>query len=189
MQSILREKLIQHALGIGRVNDVYRNESHNFVAVYFDWLDKLERDISSLRSPLGIFLQAEKTVMISTVDGFAPDFVLVEKSARKRQRVIASQSLDRVSKEIYSKIENIDHLFEQFAEQFSHAIAVLASQDAALYAQLQPNQRGVLLLWQKLGATAATLPIFNYFSAKLSSVDRDYLLSGIIQNIHGNITP
>lgn len=186
MQSILREKLLSHALKLGQVSETYRTDSSRFVQAYSQWLDEAEKDLSGLRSPMSVLLQGEKSLLASVSDGYLPPQIEGEKSIRKRQRVIAAQSLEKLSREIYGKIESIDHDFAQFNEKLCHAIAVLASKDPALYGKLEPTPAGISMVWKALGNTPETVPMFNYFCAKLTAPDRDYLLIDIIQKITAN---
>lgn len=188
MQCILREKLMAQAMKLADVSNVYRTESHRFVDAYFSWLEEAEKDLSGLRSPIVILLQAEKSSLISVMDGYLPSHIQAGKSIRKSQKAVAAQSLEKVSKEIYSKIENIDHNLDQFSEKLCHAIAVLAIKEPELYNGLQVNQHGVDTIWKMLGRTPETIPIYNYFCAKLASADINYLLMDILQKISGNNT-
>lgn len=183
MQSLLREKLLTQGIKLGEVSNVYRSESHRFVGMYLAWLEEAVKDLAALRSPVGILLQAEKSTLTSVLDGYVPDQIQAGRSIRKNQKAVAAQSLERVSKEIYSKIENIDHSFDQLNEKLCHAVAVLASKEPELYKGLEVNQHGVDKIWQMLGGTPETIPMYNYFCAKLASPDRDYLILHIIQNI------
>lgn len=188
MQCILREKLMAQAIRLSGVSNIYRTESQRFVNVYIDWLEEAEKDLSGLRSPLCVLLQAEKSSLISVIDGYRPDFVHVEKSIRKIQKAVAAQSLEKISKEIYSKIENIDNTLEQLNEKLCHAVAVLVSKKPELCNNIQANQDGVDEIWNMLGSTPETMPMYNYFSAKLNSIDINYLLADIIQKIISNKT-
>lgn len=186
MQSILREKLMVHAIKLAHVSNLYRNEGHLFVQAYYHWLDETEKDLSRLRTPISILLQAEKSLLTSVLDGFTPSYIQGETSARKRQRAVAAQSLSKVSGEIQAKIENIDQIFQETNEKLYNVIALLASQNPELFVQLKPNQHGVDLIRKALATTPETLPMFNYCCAKLPPVDRDYLLQTIIENIVRN---
>ncbi len=186
MQSVLREKLLIQAIRLAEISRVYRTESHRFVDAYFVWLENAARDLSSLRSPIVILLQAETSSLTSVLDGNMPSGIQTGNSIRKCQKAAAAQSLERISKEIYTKIEQIDQSLEQFSEKFCHAIAVLASKDPALFEDIQANQQGIITVWNKLGQTPETIPIYNYFCAALSTADRDYLLLDIIQNVVNN---
>ncbi len=186
MQAILREKLLTQALKLGEVGNVYRTENHRFVSSYCGWLAEAAKDLGTLRSPIGILLQAEQNTMTSVLDGNVPDQLQAVRSLRKNQKAAAAQSLEKVSKEIYSKIEEIDQSLDQLSEKLCHAVAVAASKEPELYRQLQVNQSGVNKIWEILGRTSETMPMFNYFSAKLAPTDRDYLLLSIIQNIVSN---
>jgi len=186
MQSILREKLMALAIRLSAVSTMYRSESHRFVDAYIGWLEDAEKDLSGLRSPLCILFQAEKSSLTSVLDGYRPNYLQMEKSLRKSQKAVAAQSLDKVSKEIYAKIENIDQTLEQLNEKFCHAIAVLMSKEPELANNLPANQEGVNKIWGLLAATAETTPMYHYFCAKLASTDIQYLLLDIIQKIAAN---
>jgi len=186
MQCILREKLMGQAIRLSDVSNVYRTESQRFVDAYISWLEEAEKDLSGLRSPICILLQAEKSSLTSVLDGYQPNFVQDGKSIRKIQKAVAAQSLEKVSKVIYSKIEHIDQTLEQLHEKFCHAVAVLMSKEPEKYKNLQANQEGISLIWNLLGSTPETTPMYNYFCAKLASTDINYLLMDIIQNIAGN---
>lgn len=188
MQCILREKLMAQAMKLAGVSNIYRTESSRFVDAYFVWLEDAEKDLSCLRSPMSILLQAEKSALTAVLDGYLPDHIQAGKSIRKSQKAVAAQSLEKISKEIYSKIETIDHTLDQLSENLCHAIAVLASKEPELYNRLQVNQHGVDTIWKMLGRTPETIQMYNYFCAKLASTDRDYLLMDIIQKIVSNKT-
>jgi len=188
MQCILREKLMVQATKLAVVSNIYRTESYRFVNAYFDWLQAAERDLSALRSPISILIQAEKASLTSILDGYLPDNIHARKSARKGQKAAAAQSLRALSREIYSKIQSIDHEFNQLSEKMCHAVAVLAGKEPDLYDNLQPDQSGVNTVWKLLVATPETVPMYNYFSAKLAPSDVNYLLMDIIQKIVGNKT-
>ena len=84
MQCILREKLLTQAMKLADVSNIYRTESHRFVDAYFGWLEEAEKDLSGLRSPISILLQAEKTSLTSVLDGYLPDHIQAGKSIRKK---------------------------------------------------------------------------------------------------------
>lgn len=188
MQCILREKLLTQAMKLADVSNVYRTESHRFVDAYFGWLEEAEKDLSGLRSPISILLQAEKSSLSSVLDGYLPSHIQAGKSIRKSQKVVAAQSLEKISKEIYSKIENIDHTFDQLSEKLCHAVAVLASKEPEVYEKLQLSQQGINTIWKMLSMAPETMPMYNYFCAKLASTDINYLLMDIIQKIVSNKT-
>jgi hypothetical protein len=189
MQCILREKLLTQALKLGDVSNLYRTESHRFVDAYLTWLYEAEKDLSSLRNPICILFQAEKSSLTSVSDGFLPEDIQDDKSIRKRQKAVAAQSLSKISKEIYSKIESIDLAFDQLNEKLCHAIAVLVSKEPEVFENLQANQQGVDMIWRRLGKTPETTPMYNYFCAKLALTDRNYILMDIINKIISNKTP
>lgn len=188
MQCILREKLIALALKLGEVSNIYRVDSSRFVELYFTWLDEAEKELSKLRTPLSILLQAEKSSLTSVLDGFQPEHIQAGKSVRKYLRAFAAQSLEKISKEIYSKIESIDNSLDQVNEKLCHAIAVIASKKPDLYNTIQVNQQGIDLIWQTLSEMPETIPMYNYFCAKITLTDRNYLLQDIIQKIISNNT-
>lgn len=188
MQCILREKLLKQGLRLADISAIYRTDSSRFVESYFKWLDEAEKDLSSLRSPIGILLQFEKTSLIAVLDGYLPGNIQEGKSIRKIQKAVAAQSLERVSQEIYTKIAAIDNTLEQLSEKLCHAIAVLASKEPSVYEHLNANQQSIDMLWVKLAKTPETIPMFNYFCAKLAATDTHYLLLDIIQKIMSNRT-
>ncbi|MFC1477134.1 hypothetical protein ACFL6L_01590 [candidate division KSB1 bacterium] len=175
-----------HATKLSDVSNIYRTESHRFVDAYFRWLEEAEIDLSGLRSPISILLQSEKSSVSSVLDGFLPPEIQGGKSIRKSQKAVAAQSLERISKEIYAKIENIDRAFDQLSEKLCHAVAVLASKEPKLYNDLQVNRHGVDKIWKLLSRTPETKPMYNYFCAKLTPTDINYLLMEIIQRIVNN---
>lgn len=189
MQCILREKLLAQGRKLSDVSTIYQTDSSRFVDAYLNWLDEAEKDLSVLRSPISILLQSEKSSLNSVLDGFLPQHIQAEKSIRKIQKAAAAQSLERISKEIYAKIETIDNLFDQMNEKLCHAIAVLASKEPEIYEKLQLNQNGVTTIWRKLGTLPETIPMFNYFSAKLTTTDINYILTDIMQKIASNKLP
>jgi hypothetical protein len=186
MQCILREKLIALAATLTDVSEVYRTERFRFVDAYLAWLKQAENDLMSTRSPICILLQAESTSVASVLDGFRPEHLEVGRSLRKSQRAVAAQSLERVSREIYSSIERIDHQLNEMDEKLCHAVAVLASKNPDTYERLTPSQEGVDIIWSLLSMAPETIPIYNYFCAKLTLTDRNYLLLAIIQNVINN---
>ncbi len=188
MQSILREKLMAQAFKLAQVSDIYRTENHRFVDEYFKWLEEAEKDLAPLRSPISILLQSEKSSLISVLDGNMPNHVQEGKSVRKYLKVFAAQSLERVSKEIYAKIESIDNTFEQLNEKLCHTIAVLASREPGLYQRLQTNQMDAGMIWRMIGQTPDTIPMYNYLCAKLTATDINYLLMDIVHKIISNNT-
>jgi hypothetical protein len=110
----------------------------------------------------------------------------VGRSLRKGQRAVAAQSLERVSREIYSSIERIDHQLNEMDEKLCHSVAVLASKNPDTYERLTPSQEGVDIIWSMLSMAPETILIYNYFCAKPPLTDRNYLLLGIIQNVINN---
>ena len=188
MQCILREKLLAQATRLAGISNVYRTESYRFVDAYFTWLEEAEKDLSGLRSPIGIMLQAEKSSLTSVSDGYVPSQIQAGKNIRKIQRAAAAQSLEKVSREIYSKIENIDNTLDQSSEKLCNAIAVLEIKEPELYNRLQVNPQGVDTIRKMLSKTPETIPIYNYLCAKLASTDINYLLMDIIQKIVSNKT-
>lgn len=186
MQCILREKLLTHARKLAHVSNLYRTENHRFVDAYINWLEEAETDLSVLRSPISILLQAEKASLTSVLDGHIPDHIQAGTSARKIQKALAAQSLEKISGEMYSKIESIDNNLEQLNEKLCHAVAVLASKHPEAYDTLQVSQQGLDTIWRMLATTPETLPMYNYFCAKLATTDKNYLLMDILQKIANN---
>ena len=183
MQCILREKLVAHSIKLAEVSNLYIKDSTAFVSAYLNWLIEAEKDLAGLRSPISVLLQAEKSTVIAVIDGLIPDHIQAGNSIRKMQRAAAAQSLERISKQIYTKIEAIDANFEQLNEKLCHAVAVVISKIPELMAGIQTGEIGSDRIWKILGDTPETLPMYNYFSSKLSTTDRMYLLDAIIQNI------
>ncbi len=186
MQCLLREKLLERAIALAQVSAIYRTEAQEFVGAYIAWLEQTERELAGLRAPVSILLQAEKSLVMAVLDGSVPAVLQNEKSVRKRQRAVAAQSLERISKEIHAKIESIDHVLNQSKEKLCHAVAVLATKAPDLYASLELNQTSIDAIWRQLAALPETVPMFNYFCAALTSTDRNYVLMDIISNIVGN---
>jgi hypothetical protein len=174
------------AFKLGEVSNVYRTESHRFVDAYFSWLEDAEKDLSSLRSPINILLQSEKSSLLSVLDGNLPNHVQEGKSIRKYQKIVAAQSLEKVSREVYSKIESIDNNFEQLNEKLCHTVAVLASRDPEIFKNLEISQQGIDTIWKTIGKVPDTAPMYNYLCAKLAATDINYLLIDIIQKIASN---
>jgi hypothetical protein len=186
MQYILREKLITQAGKLGEVSSLYRSESHRFVDAYLGWLEETEKELSELRSPLSILLQAEKSMVSAVPDGYLAEHISAGKSVRKTQRATAAQSLERVSRELYAKIEAIDSTLSDITEKLSHAVAVLGSKEPWMYETLSASQEGINTIWRMLGSTQETVTMYNYFCAVLAPTDKDSLLMEIIQRININ---
>ena len=186
MQSVLREKLLAQGVKLAEVSAVYRTDSHRFADAFLRWLEEAAQDLGPLRSPVSILLQAEKTSLVSVVDGYVPGHIQAGKNVRKTLRAAAAQSLERISRELYAQIGQIDSALEQSNEKLCHAVAVLASKDPAVFRDLQASQQGISALWQLLARTPETVPMYNCFSARLAPTDRDYILLDIAQKIVGN---
>lgn len=186
MDSILREKLVAMAFELSTVGDVYRNESHRFVAAYLSWLEAASKSLSGLRAHIVMLFQAESSRLLAVADGALPDQVKDVGSIRKRQRAVAAQSLEKMSHEMHAKIEALDHQLEQHREKLCHAVAMLGAKDPGLYARLDPSESGLAALWASLARTPETLPMFNYFCAKLTATDRSCLLADVVSKIVAN---
>lgn len=181
MQSILREKLLTQAFKLAGVSNTYIRESHRFVETYFNWLEEAQNELMGLRSPISILLQSEKSTLLSVLDGNLPSNLQEGKSIRKCQKAVAAQSLEKVSKEFYTKIESIDNNFDQLGEKLCHTVAVIATKEPEFYRELKVSQQSIDDLWRKIGSTPETIPIYNYLCAKLTSTDINYLLTDIVQ--------
>jgi hypothetical protein len=188
MQCILREKLLEHGMKLACVSDVYRTESHRFVDAYFAWLDEAEKDLSGLKTTICILIQAEKSILNSVSDGYLPNNVQIGKNLRKIQKVAAAQSLEKISKEIYLKIESIDRDFDELSEKLCHAVAVLATKEPGICEKLQLSQQGMDSIWKMLKNTPEITPMYNYLCAKLAPTDINYLLMDVSQKIISNRT-
>jgi hypothetical protein len=187
MQGIIREKLLTQAMKLSEVSNLYYKDATRFVEAYIIWLIEAEKDLSTIRSPLSVILQAEKTLILAVMDGYIPEYIQAGKSIRKNQRAAAAKSIEKISKELYSKIENIDQVLQELNEKLCHAVAVVCSNHPGLMIDIQNRKVSADNIWQILGSTAETMPMYNYFSAKLSAIDREYLLLSIIQNIISSI--
>jgi hypothetical protein len=183
MQSLLREKLMALSNKLSVVSGLYRTDAHRFVGAYFAWLEEAERELAALRTPLSIVLQSERSSLAAILDGYLPEHLQAATRVRKTQRAAAAQSLERVAREFYGKIETIDHSFTQFREQLSQALAAIATVDNGFYGSLTVDQTGVDRAWRTLQMTRETLPMANYLSARLSLIDVNYILIDLIQNI------
>jgi len=186
MQCILREKLLELALKLSEVSNIYIKDNSRFVELYFSWLDEAEKELSRLRTPICIILQAEKSSLTSILDGYQPENIKAGKSVRKNLRAFAAQSLEKISTIIYTKIESIDIYLDQLNEKLCHAIAVVASKRPEVYDNLQVNQQGIDMIWKLLYEIPDTTPMYNYFCAKITLTDRNYLILDIIQKISNN---
>lgn len=189
MQSILREKLLNQVIKLVDVGNFYGRDNTKFVDSYFKWLDEAQADLSSIRSPISATLQTEKTLLNSISDGYIPENIQNGKSVRKTLRAAVALSIERITKEITLKIENIDSNFSQLNEKLCHAIAVLASKFTNTYNDINVSQKSIDLLWKMLSETPETIPMYNYFCAKLSIADRNYLITDLIENITKNHIP
>jgi hypothetical protein len=68
-------------------------------------------------------------------------------------------------------------------EKLCHAVAILAAKSPDLYERLAATQEGVDMIWAQLSIAPETAPLYSYLCAKISVVDRNYLLLGISQNV------
>ncbi len=186
MQFILREKLMQQAEKLTSVSNLYKEQDYLFVDAYFSWLESAENDLSKLRSPLTILLQAEKTMLNSTRDGYLPEHVQAGRNSSKIQRASAAMSLNRVSKAIYENIETIDQDMKPLNESLCQAVAVLAQISPEIFQKISVDQSSSQLIWMSLGKKNETSHIFNYLSTRIDSIDRDYLMLEILQKFAGN---
>ena len=186
MQSIIRERLFAQALKLGEVSDLYRSDATRFVASYYQWLDETEKSLAGTRCSEIILLQGEKNLVTSVLDGYIPEDIQNGKNLRKTQRAIAARSLEKIARVFRDKIEEIDHTFAQINENMCHAVAVLASKEPAIFQSLQPDQPGAETVWYLMGKTAETVPMYQYFSAKLALTDRNYLLLDILEKMSSN---
>ncbi len=189
MQCILREKLIKQGLLLSEVSQIYKTDPVRFVSGYLQWLEITEQELSGLRSPMTLLLQSEKSALLSVMDGYRPGNVLDGKSVRKAQRAVTAQSLEKVSREIYGKIAEVDQQLDQLNEKLCHAVAVLASKEPSVYPQMVQGALSIVGLWSKLSQTPETIPMYNYFCAKLAFTDIQYLLTDIVQKIISNLEP
>ena len=186
MQCILREKLAALATGLADVSEVYRTDSVRFVDAYLSWLKNAELELLNTRSPICVLFQAEATSVASVLDGYRPEHLEFSRSPRKAQRGAAAQSLERVSREIYSNITRIDSQLNDMEEKLCHGVAVLANKNPDLYARIAATQDGVDMIWAQLSVAPETAPLYSYVCARLSLVDRNYILLGIAQNVVNN---
>lgn len=186
MQYMLREKLLAQASKLASVSNLYGTDSHRFVGAYLSWLEETEKDLSRLGSPLNLLLQAEKSTVAAVLDGYLPSNIQSGRSLRKSQRAVAAQSLEKVSRELYAKIESLTQILDELNEKLCHAIAILGSKEPEIYKRISASHDGVETIWKMLGSTPETFPMYNYFCAKLTSADRNYLLMEIILKIMVN---
>lgn len=186
MQSILKEKLVRQAEQLSEISETYLSDSSSFVAKYLNWISQTEKELSSIRSPFSIIFQAEKSKVKSVEDGFVPEYIQSEKSPRKIQRAVTAQSLNKISQEIYLKIESIDKELSEINEKLCHAVALLASKENKLFKELETNEISVNKILKLLSVTPETIPMYNYFCSKLSFTDIKYLLFDIIRNLLNN---
>jgi hypothetical protein len=186
MQCILREKLAVLAAALADVSEVYRTDTFRFVDTYLEWLKNAEQQLLSTRSPICVLLHAEVTSVASVLDGYRPEHLEFTRSLRKVQRAAAAQSLERVSREIYVNITRIDGQLDEMEEKLSHGVAVLGTKNPDLYGRITADQDGVDLLWAQLSLVPETVPLYSYVSARLSLIDRNYILLSIAQKIVNN---
>jgi len=52
---------------------------------YFGWLEEAEKDLSCLRSPISILLQAEKSSLISVLDSYLPNYSIGKEHQKKSE--------------------------------------------------------------------------------------------------------
>lgn len=186
MQCILREKLASFATALADASEVYRTDSFRFVDTYLSCLKDAEQHLVSTRSPIGVLLHAEITAVASVLDGSRPEHLEINRSLRKAQRAAAAQSLERVSREIYANISRIDSHLDEMEEKLCHGVAVLGAKNPDLYERISATQDGVDTIWAQLGFMSETAPLYCYACAKLSLIDRNYILMNIAQNIVTN---
>ena len=186
MQSVLRERLLTQAFQLAAISGAYHASGQDFVAAYTTWLSETEEALAGLRSPLVVILQAEKSLVTAVLDGYLPENIQNGKSLRKIQKAAAAQSMEKVSREIYAKIEAIDHAFAALNESLCQALAVLATRQPEALRDLPITQAGADRVWALLGQLPETIPMRNYVGAKLDAVDRSYILLDVIQKFTSN---
>ena len=186
MQCILREKLAAITTALADVSEVYRTDSFRFVEAYLSCLKDAEQQLLNTRSPLCVLLHAEIVSVASVLDGSRPEHLEFSRSLRKAQRAAAAQSLERVSREIYTSISRIDSQLNEMEERLCHGVAVLGAKNPDLYGSITATQDGVDAIWAQLGLVPETAPLYSYACARLSLIDRNYILLGIAQNIVTN---
>lgn len=183
MHCLVKEKLLKQAEGLSEISKTYYSNKSRFIPEFIKWLDESERELSFNKNPIGILFQSEKSKILSVLDGYLPDDVPNEKNLRKVQRAVTARSLNFLSTEIYSKLQQIETEYDAVREKLSHAIAVLGTKDPGLYASLDNDQKSVIQIWKLLKETPETLPMYNYFGARLSQTDLFYLITEILGNI------
>jgi hypothetical protein len=186
MQSVLRERLLTQAFHLAAISGAYHAAGQDFVAAYIAWLSETEEALASLRSPLIVVLQAEKSLVTAVLDGYLPENIQNGKSLRKIQKAAAAQSMEKVSHEIYAKIEAIDHSLEVLSENLSQALAVLATKQPEAFKDLPVNQSGADFIWGLMGKIPETIAMWNYLGTKLDVTDRSYLMLDLLQKITSN---
>jgi len=150
-------------------------------------LQKAENDLFGLRSPISILIISERSSLTSVIGGYLPNNIQPEKNKIKAQKAYAALSLEKISKEIYSKVKEIDFNLEKSNDQLCHGIAILQGKNPILFENINADIQGVNKIWKLLGETPETKGIYHYFCAKLASSDKNYLFMPIIQNIKNNI--
>ncbi|MGB1237229.1 MAG: hypothetical protein ACPG4U_03400 [Pseudomonadales bacterium] len=185
MRAILREKLIAQGLALANVSKLYQSDAQRLVPAYQHWLNHCEQDLSSLRSPISLTLQAERTSLLAVLDGLVPEGIQHTKSTRKLHRAAAARSIEKVSVLFQQQLEEIDRYFEQITEQLCQSSAIIQSLQPQLYASLTPTT-GAASIWHAMHDTQETLQIYNYLSAKVSASDRNYLLQDLVARVLSN---
>jgi len=183
---ILREKLMALGLKLQNVTRTYQRNSHRFATDYLQWLEDAEKELGSLRDPMVVYLQGEKSKLMAAADGYQPDYVRSDVSARKRRNAIIANSLDNVADMIMTRISSLDQEFEQLFEKMAHAVAVLASKNTMQFLDVAHKKTGMSDIWNALGALPEIAPMYNYFSVKLNRSDREYLLSHALDHVISN---
>ncbi len=186
MQSILRETLMVQVDSLAKVVQGYGADPTQFVASYLTWLNDAQDALGRLRSPMLAFVQAERATIMSAMDGHVPDGTAVSRSPRKTLRAVASLSIERMSREMYERVNEIDRNLAPMVEQMAHAVAVLAAKEPKFVENLAVTQAVADGVWKMLTQTPETMPVSHFFAAKLSLADRNYLLLEVIGNLVAN---
>lgn len=185
MLSILKEKIICQGISLAQTSALYQSDAQQLVAKYIRWLNDTEESIASLRTPLSLTIQAERTTILAIGDGLIPDGVQPSKSTRKLARAATAISIEKVSLLLQEKVREIDLFFEQILEQLCQAAAIVQSLKPQTYSSLNA-EFGPSKLWQEIKQTKETVQIHNYLCAKVSVTDRNYLLTEVVQRILSN---
>jgi hypothetical protein len=187
MQAIIRERIVEQLMEVPALVDQYLRHDHQFVGQTLRWLRETEHKLQNTRSTVVSELAALRGLAAASEDGYVdPNVSAAKSSSRKSRRVMVVHTLSQAESALRRHVEFIDVEFNNFRDKLSQLLAV-TSTNSPLPPPKTIDSHYIDTVWEMLKHAPENQSLYFYLQARLTVIDRRYLLQDLLHNLLDSI--